>query len=308
MPITPTAKIWMDGELVNWDDAKIHVLAHSLHYGTAVFEGIRAYPTSSGPAVFRLREHLQRLERSARMLMLELPYGEEQLATAVKDTVRASGLDQCYIRPLAYLGYGEMGINTLTSEVKVSIAVWHWASYLGDAALENGARLKVSSWARHDPRSMPTTVKATGMYMNGSLAKAEVVRAGYDEAVMLTTDGYVSECTGENLFVVRNGKITTPPAATSSALEGITRDSVMTIATDLGHEVAEQPLRRTDLYVADEVFMSGTAAEIVPVASVDDRSIGDGRPGPVARSIIGTYRQAARGEIAQYKNWLEFVD
>lgn len=308
MPLTPTAKIWMDGELVNWEDAKIHVLTHSLHYGTAVFEGIRAYPTSGGPAVFRLREHLQRLERSAHMLMLELPYGEDQLTTAVKDTVRANGLDECYIRPLAYLGYGEMGINTLTSKVNVSIAVWHWTSYLGDDAVERGARLKVSSWARHDPRSMPTTVKATGMYMNGSLAKAEVVRAGYDEAVMLTTDGYVAECTGENLFVVRDGKITTPPAATSSALEGITRDSVMTIATDLGFDVREQPMRRTDLYVADEVFMSGTAAEILPVASVDERAIGDGRPGPVARTIAEAYRQATRGEIAQYKDWLDFVD
>ncbi|MGA8296848.1 MAG: branched-chain amino acid transaminase [Acidimicrobiales bacterium] len=308
MPLTPTAKIWMDGELVNWEDAKVHILTHSLHYGTGVFEGIRAYPTSSGPAVFRLREHLQRLDRSARMLMLDLPYSEDVLATAVKDTVRSNGLDECYIRPLVYLGYGEMGINTLTSEVHVAIAVWPWMSYLGEAAQETGARLKVSTWARHDPRSLPTAVKATGMYINGSLAKAEVVKSGYDEAVMLTTDGYVSECTGENLFVVRAGRLATPPAATSSALEGITRISVMSIASDLGYEVREQPMRRTDLYVADEVFMSGTAAEIVPVSSVDDRLIGDGRPGPVSKAIADTYRQVVRGEVAQYKDWLELVD
>lgn len=307
MPLTPTAKIWMDGELVDWDDAKIHVLTHSLHYGTAVFEGIRAYPTKDGPAVFRLRDHLARLDRSARMLLLDVPFDEEELALAVKDTVRASGLEECYIRPLVYLGYGEMGISTVSSKVKVSIAVWQWSSYLGDEAAERGARLKVSSWARHDARSMPTTVKATGMYMNSSLAKAEVTRAGYDEAVMLTTDGYVSECTGENLFVVRGQKVVTPPAATASALEGITRLSVMTIASDLGFDVSEAPMRRTDLYVADELFMSGTAAEIVPVSSVDDRPIGDGRPGPVSKSVAETYRLAVRGEIDQYKNWLEPV-
>jgi branched-chain amino acid aminotransferase len=308
MPLTPTAKIWMDGELVDWQDATIHVLTHTLHYGTGVFEGIRAYPTSAGPAVFRLAEHLQRFDRSARMLMLELPFSEDDLTTAVKDTVRASGLNECYIRPIAFLGYGEMGINTLTSEVRVAIAVWPWGSYLGEAAQEKGARLKVSTWARHDPRSLPTSVKATGMYINSSLAKVEVLRAGYDEAVMLTTDGYVSECTGENLFAVRAGTVTTPPPATMSALDGITRDSVMTIASDLGFDVREQAMRRTDLYVADELFMSGTAAEIVPVSSVDDRVIGEGRPGPVAKAIAETYRQAVRGELPQYKEWLELVD
>jgi branched-chain amino acid aminotransferase len=308
MPVTPTAKIWMDGEFVNWEDAKVHVLTHTLHYGTGIFEGIRAYATNAGPAVFRLREHLQRLDRSARVLMLTLPYSEDELAKAVKDTVRLSGLDECYIRPLAYLGYGEMGVSTLTSEVRVMIAVWPWVSYLGAAAEEKGARLKVSTWARHDARSLPTTAKATGMYINSSLAKAEAVRAGYDEAVMLTTDGYVSECTGENLFVVSNGVLVTPPAATASALQGITRESVMTIAADLGFEVREQPMRRTDLYVADELFLSGTAAEIVPVSSVDDRIVGAGRPGPVGRAIADTYRQAVRGELDQYKDWLELVD
>lgn len=308
MPVTPTAKIWMDGELVNWEDAKIHVLTHTLHYGTGVFEGIRAYSTTAGPAVFRLREHLQRFDRSARLLLFALPFTEDELATAVKDTIRACDLDECYIRPLAYLGYGEMGVNTLTSEVRVAIAAWPWSSYLGAAVQEEGARLKVSTWARHDPRSLPTTAKATGMYINSSLAKAEVVRAGYDEAVMMTTDGYVSECTGENLFAVRHGRLATPPAAISSALEGITRESVMTIATDLGFEVREQPMRRTDLYLADELFMSGTAAEIVPVSSVDDRPVGDGRPGPVAKAIAETYREAVHGELAQYKQWLELVD
>jgi branched-chain amino acid aminotransferase len=308
MPVTPTAKIWMDGELVNWEDAKVHILTHSLHYGTGVFEGIRAYATSAGPAVFRLHDHLQRFDRSARMLMFELPYSADELVAAVKETVRASGLDECYIRPLAYLGYGEMGVNMLASEVRLSIAVWPWGSYLSAAAKEQGARLKVSTWARNDPRSFPTAVKATGMYINGALAKAEILRAGYDEAVMLTTDGFVSECTGENIFAIHDGVLSTPPASASSALEGITRATVMTIASDLGFEVHERRMPRTDFYVADEVFMSGTAAEIVPASSIDDRRIGDGRPGPVTKAIAETYRHAVHGELPQYKEWLELVD
>jgi branched-chain amino acid aminotransferase len=308
MPITPTSKIWMDGELVDWADAKIHILTHSLHYGTGVFEGIRAYPTANGPAVFRLADHVARFDRSARTLMMKLPYSEDEIYEATRTTVRETGLDACYIRPIAYLGYGDMGINPLTSEVHVAIAAWSWPSYLGADAIEHGARMKVSSWARNDPRSVPASAKATGTYINSSLAKTEAILAGYDEAVMCTTEGYLSECTGENIFVVRRGRLYTPRASASVALEGITCDSVMTIARDLGYEVAEESLRRTDLYIAEEAFITGTAAEIVPIASVDDRVIGDGTPGPMTRAIQGVFFKAVRGEVDQYKNWLDYVN
>ena len=255
----------MDGELVDWDKATIHVLTHSLHYGTAVFEGIRAYPTAKGPAVFRLKEHIDRLFRSAHILDLDIPYSEVEISRAVRDTVRASGLDGCYIRPLVYLGYGEMGLNPLLSKVSVSVAVWPWAAYLGEDGVANGIRLKVSSWARHDSRSMPTAAKATGMYINSSLAKVEAVRAGYDEALMLTTDGYVSEGTGENLFLVRDGVIVATPNSAVGALEGITASAVRKIATDLGYPYREELTRRPDLYLADEAWFTGTAAEMVPV-------------------------------------------
>lgn len=308
MPITPTAKIWMDGELVDWDKATIHVLTHSLHYGTAVFEGIRAYPTSRGPAIFRLREHIARLARSAHILDLEVPYTEEALCEAVRDTVVASGLDGCYIRPLIYLGYGEMGLNPLLSTVNVSVAVWPWAAYLGEEGVLNGIRLKVSSWARHDSRSMPTAAKATGMYINSSLAKVEAVRAGYDEAVMLTTDGFISEGTGENLFLVRNGEIIATPNSAVGALEGITASAVRQIAADLGFTVREELTRRPDLYIADEAFLTGTAAEVVPVASVDDRIVGSGKPGPITQALQAGFFAAVRGEDERYSKWLDYLD
>ncbi|MCU1490293.1 MAG: branched chain amino acid aminotransferase apoenzyme [Acidimicrobiaceae bacterium] len=308
MPITPTSKIWMDGALVDWDQAQVHVLTHTLHYGTGVFEGIRAYATARGPAVFRLRDHLQRLERSAKVLSMDTPYSVDELYEAVRDTVRASGLDACYIRPLIYLGYGEMGLNPLPCESKVSVAVWPWGAYLGEDGLASGIRLKVSSWARHDSRAMPTAAKATGMYINSSLAKVEAVRAGYDEALMCTTDGFVSEGTGENVFVIRGGRVHTPPSSAVGALEGITASSVATIARDLGYDVVETLLRRTDLYVADEAFLTGTAAEVVPIASLDDRVIGDGRPGPVTKAIQEAYFAVVRGEDDRYKDWLDYVD
>jgi branched-chain amino acid aminotransferase len=308
MPITPTAKIWMDGELVDWDKATIHVLTHSLHYGTAVFEGIRAYPTSRGPAVFRLKEHIARLARSAHILDLEMPFSEEAICQAVRDTVIASGLEGCYIRPLVYLGYGEMGLNPLLSKVNVSVAVWPWAAYLGEEGVLNGIRLKVSSWARHDSRSMPTAAKATGMYINSSLAKVEAVRAGYDEAVMLTTDGFVSEGTGENLFLVRDGEIIATPNSAVGALEGITASAVRQIAHDLGYTVREALMRRPDLYIADEAFLTGTAAEVVPVASVDDRSVGSGKPGPVTQALQAGFFAAVRGEDDRYSKWLDYLD
>jgi branched-chain amino acid aminotransferase len=297
----------MDGDLVAWDEARVHVLTHSLHYGLGVFEGIRAYPTSSGPAVFRLTDHIARLFSGAHILGMTIPFTPAQIVAAVKEVVVASGLDGCYIRPIVYLGYGEMGLNPMPCPVNVSVACWPWGAYLGDDGIANGIRLKVSSWARHDARAMPTAAKATGMYINSSLAKVEAVRAGYDEALMLTTDGHLSEGTGENVFVVRKGRILTPPSSSVGALEGITADAVTTIARDLGYEVSEVMMRRTDLYMAEEAFLTGTAAEVVPIASVDDRSIGAGKPGPITKAIQDVFFQTVRGEVDRYKDWVEHV-
>lgn len=307
MPLTATPKIWMDGKLVDWDDARIHILTHSLHYGLGVFEGIRAYPTAQGTAIFRLRDHIERLFQSAHILGMTIPFSRDEIVGAANDVVHLSGLDACYVRPIVYLGYGEMGLNPIPCAVNVSVACWPWGAYLGDEGIANGIRLKISSWARHDSRAMPTAAKATGMYINSSLAKVEAVRAGYDEAMMLTTDGHLSEGTGENVFVVRNGRILTPPFSSAGALEGITADSVTTIARDLGYEVAESPLRRTDLYMAEEAFLTGTAAEVVPVASVDDRLVGTGKPGPVTTAVQEQFFRAVRGEIDWYKDWVEHV-
>ncbi len=305
MPLQKVDKIWMDGELVDWDDAKIHILTHSLHYGSGVFEGVRAYATARGPALFRLTDHITRLFNSAKVYLIDVPYTVEQLVEATKDTVRANGLESCYVRPLVYLGYGEMGLNPLPCPVSVSIAVWPWGTYLGEAALTGGVRMKISSWQRHDPNAVPVAAKGTGMYANSSMAKVEALRAGYDEAILLSPQGYVSECTGENLFVVKRGRILTPPVS-AGALEGITQDSVTTIARDLGYEVAEANLLRTDLYLAEEAFLTGTAAEVVPIRSVDDREIGE--RGPITQRIQETFFATVRGEVDRYKDWLEHVD
>jgi branched-chain amino acid aminotransferase len=304
MPLEKSEKIWMDGEFVNWDDARIHILTHTLHYGCGVFEGIRAYATAQGPAVFRLTDHITRLFNSARIFMIDVPFTPEQLISATKETVRVNGLDSCYIRPIVYLGYGEMGLNPLPCPVNVSIAVWPWGSYLGDEGIANGVRMKISSWQRHDPNAMPPAAKGTGMYINSSMAKVEALKGGYDEAILLSPQGYVSECTGENLFVVKGGRIVTPPVS-AGALEGITQDSVMTIARDLGYDVEVGNILRSDLYTADEAFLSGTAAEVVPIRSVDDREIGP--PGPITRSIQEVFFATVRGEVDQYKDWLEHV-
>ena len=304
MPITPTEKIWMDGTLVDWDDAKIHVLTHTLHYGCGVFEGIRAYETDQGPAVFRLTPHIKRLFKSAKIFMIDVPFSEDDIVQAVKDTVKASGLNSCYIRPLVYLGYGEMGLNPLPCPVNVSVAVWPWGAYLGDEGIAQGVRMKISSWQRHGVNAMPPAAKGTGMYINSSMAKIEAIKAGYDEAILLSPQGYVSECTGENIFVVKDGVIHTPPVS-AGALEGITQDSVRTMARDLGIDYRESNLVRTDLYTAEEAFLSGTAAEIVPIRSVDDREIGD--PGPVTRKIQEVFHDAVRGKVDQYKDWNEHV-
>jgi branched-chain amino acid aminotransferase len=308
VPITPTEKIWLDGELVDWDQARVHVLTHSLHYGSGVFEGIRAYPTSAGPAVFRLTDHIHRLFASAKVFLMDIPFSVEEIVQASKDLVRVNRLDEgCYIRPLAFLGYGEMGLNPLPCSVNVAIAAWPWGTYLGDEGVANGIRLKVSSWQRHDPNAVPTAAKGTGMYVNSSLAKVEALKAGYDEALLLAPDGRVSECTGENIFIVKGGRLCTPPTSESGALAGITQQSVEAIAADLGIEVAHEALIRTDLYTADEAFLTGTAAEVVPIREVDDRVVGSGRHGPITLQIQQTYFAAVRGEVDRYKDWLEHV-
>jgi branched-chain amino acid aminotransferase len=304
MPITPTEKIWMNGELVDWADAKIHVLTHTLHYGTGVFEGIRAYETAQGPAVFRLTEHIQRLANSAQIMGFELPYTVDELIQATKDTVASTGLPACYIRPIAYFGYGEMGLNTLPCSVDVAIACWPWGAYLGDDAVDKGVRMKISSWTRHDHNTMPPASKTTGNYVNSSLAKVEALKAGYDEAIMLAPNGLIAECTGENIFVSRQGRLITPPLS-AGALEGITQHTVMTIARDLGFEVVVDNLARSDLYIADEAFVCGTAAEVSSVNSVDDRSIPC--PGPMTKAIAEVYHRTVRGEEDQYKDWCELA-
>jgi branched-chain amino acid aminotransferase len=305
MPIEKTSKIWMDGELVDWDEAKVHVLTHTLHYGSGVFEGIRAYPTSRGPAIFRLTDHMRRLHDSAMLVHMDIPFSVEELVEATKETVRANEVDSCYIRPLAYLGYGEMGLNPLPCTVNVSIAVWPWGTYLGDEGIKRGVRMKISSWRRMDPNVNPVAAKGTGIYINSSLAKVEALHAGYDEAIMLNTAGSVAEATGENVFVVKGGVLRTPPLS-AGALEGLTRDSVMTIARDFGYEVREETLLRTDLYLAEEAFLCGTAAEIVPIREVDDRVIGE--PGEVTRKIQETYFAAIHGEVEKYADWLEYAN
>ncbi len=304
MPITPTDKIWMNGELVDWDKAQVHVLTHGLHYGSGVFEGIRAYETAEGPAIFRLTEHIERLFNSAKILGMEIPYTVQELIDACKEVVAVNGLPSCYIRPLAYLGYGEMGLNTLPCTVDVSIACWPWGAYLGDDAVTKGVRMKISSWTRHDHNTMPPAAKTTGNYVNSSLAKVEALKAGYDEAIMLAPNGLIAECSGENIFVARKGRLITPPLS-AGALEGITQNTVMTIAKDHGFEAVVDNIARSDLYIAEEAFVCGTAAEVSSVNSVDDRSIPC--PGPMTTAIAETYMNTVTGKDDRYKHWCELA-
>ena len=299
----------MDGDFVDWADATVHVLTHTMHYGSGVFEGIRAYPTPRGVAVFRLRDHIERLFTSAKVFLIDVPFTVDEVIEATRSLVRVNGLDDgCYIRPLVYLGYGEMGLNPIPCPVNVSIAAWPWGTYLGDEGVANGVSVKISSWRRHDPNAVPTAAKGTGMYVNSSLAKVEAIKAGYDEAILLAPDGHVSECTGENIFVVRDGVIATPPTSDSGALKGITQHSIETIAKDFGYQVTNEQLIRTDLYSADEAFLTGTAAEVVPIRAVDDRPVGSGKPGPITRQLQQTYFATVRGEVDQYKDWLDHVE
>ncbi|MFA5867435.1 MAG: branched-chain amino acid transaminase [Actinomycetota bacterium] len=304
MPITEVKKIWMNGKMVDWHDAKIHVLTHALHYGSGVFEGIRAYKTADGPAVFRLTDHMERLHRSAKIYYMEIPYSTEELVAATKELVRVNELDGCYIRPIVYRGYGEMGLNPLNATVDVSIACWPWGAYLGEEGIKHGIRAKVSSYRRIDVNVLPPAAKASGNYINSILAKVEIIHAGYDEAVLLNTYGFVTDGSGENIFMVKDGVLYTPPTH-AGALEGITRDSVITIANDLGYTVIEDNLVRSDLYLADEAFYTGTAAEIVPIREVDDRVIGD--PGPITKAIQEVFFDAIVSKREEYKDWCELV-
>lgn len=304
MPIKPVDKVWMNGKLVAWENATVHVLTHALHYGTGVFEGIRCYETTRGPAVFRLGDHLRRLERSAKIFLMELPFSVPEMKAATLELIAVNGLRSCYVRPIAFRGYGEMGVNPEANPIETTIAVWPWGAYLGDEALKSGIRTTVSSWRRHDPNIIPPQAKVTGAYVNSSMAKLEAVHAGYDEAIMLNPDGYVSEATGENLFIVRGGEIVTPPAA-SGPLPGITSDTVTVIARDLGMQVVESVLTRADLYTAEEVFCCGTAAEVTPIREIDERVIGE--PGPVTQTIQQKYFSIVKGEDEKYFEWLDFV-
>ncbi|HYT10344.1 MAG TPA: branched-chain-amino-acid transaminase [Mycobacteriales bacterium] len=306
MPITPTSKIWMNGTFVDWDDATVHILNPTLHYGWGVFEGIRAYATARGPAVFRLTDHVSRLLRSARIYLLDPGFTQDEIVAATKETVRINDVESCYIRPIVYLGYGEMGLNPLPSHVETAIAVWPWGLYLGADALEAGCRAMTSSWQHINQNSIPPQGKGTGQYVNSSLSKVAALKAGYDEAVLLSPAGNVVQGTGENIFVVKGRRLLTPPVQ-EGLLEGITRDSVIAIARDLGYEVVEQALVRTDLYLADEAFFTGTAAEIVPIAEVDDRKVGTGRPGQITREVTEVFSAATRGEVDRYKEWNEYV-
>ena len=299
--------IWMDGELVEFEKATIHMLTAALHYGAAVFEGIRAYKTERGPAVFRLREHVARLLESAEIFgFRDLPYTVDSVTQAIKDTVKANGFDECYIRPLLYLTGGAWNLNVDAGRPALMIAVWQWSNYLGDEALAKGIRANVSSYTRHHPNVSMTKAKISGNYVNSILAKTESVRLGFEEAIMLDPQGYIAECTGENLFMVRRGKLITP--VTAPVLEGITRHTIHTIAKDLGYDVLEQPISRDQLYVADEVFVCGTAAECIGLSEIDFRKVGDGRTGPVTRAIQNVYHDAIRGKVEKYEEWCDYVE
>jgi branched-chain amino acid aminotransferase len=298
-----TKSIWMNGEFVDWADATIHVGAHGLHYGTGVFEGIRCYETADGPAVFRLTEHMQRLHNSARLLYMELPFSVEELRAATHELIGRNGLPECYVRPFAFYGFGELGVHTKGNPVEVVIMSWPWGNYLGDDNATKGITAKVSSWKRIGPNTIPHVAKATGVYLNSMLAVHEATRAGYDEAILLTDDGFVADGSGENIFVVKEGRIFTPPLSTS-ILPGITRASVVEIAQDLGYTIEEASLVRSDLYLADEVFMTGTAAEVTPVRAVDDHELG---AGPITLELQKAYLDTVRGKSERWGHWLDRV-
>jgi len=304
--VEPTDLIWMNGDFVAWEDAKVHVLTHGLHYGTGVFEGVRCYDTELGPAVFRNADHVERLLRSAELYYMPVPYTAEQLRSATLELVARNGLRSCYIRPIIYRGYGQMGLNPLDCNVDVTIACWEWAAYLGEEGKRDGIRAKVSSWRRISPDSLIPHAKASGQYLNSVLAKVESVKAGYQESILLDDHGYVCEGTGENVYIVRDGQIATP-GQSNSILDGITRRSLIQIARDLGYTVVERDVARAEMYLADEVFMSGTAAEVVPVVEIDDHRIGAGAPGEITRVLQAAFDDAIHGRSQPYREWLDVV-
>jgi len=298
-----TEKIWMNGELVDWADARVHVGAHGLHYGTGVFEGIRCYATERGPAVFRLVDHLERLEDSAKLIYMELPYTIEELRTACFETLAVNGLEASYLRPIAFYGYGELGVHSGENAVDVAIICFPWGAYLGEESQSRGITAMISSWRRVGPNTIPHAAKATGVYLNSMLATHEARRAGYEEAILLTEDGYIADGPGETIFVVKDGTVYTPDLS-SSILAGITRDSIIQIAQDLGHSVVQKPLIRTDLYTADEVFMTGTAVEVTPVRAVDDHEIG---VGSVTLELQAAYTDTVEGRSERWAQWLDYA-
>ncbi|KJK24458.1 branched-chain amino acid aminotransferase [Burkholderiaceae bacterium 16] len=298
-------KIWMDGKLIEWRDAKIHVLTHTLHYGMGVFEGVRAYKTPAGTAIFRLKEHTRRLFNSAKIFQMQMPFDEATLAAAQLEVVKANQLESCYIRPLVWIGSEKLGVSARGNTIHVAIAAWPWGAYLGEEGMERGIRVKTSSFTRHHVNVSLVRAKASGYYINSILANQEATSLGYDEALLLDTEGYVSEGSGENVFVVRNGVIYTPDLA--SCLDGITRDAILTIAHDLGIEVREKRITRDEVYCSDEAFFTGTAAEVTPIRELDDRVIGEGRRGPVTKRIQDAFFAAVSGTSEQYKHWLTLV-
>ena len=301
-----TKNIWLDGEMVPWEQAKVHVLTHALHYGTGYFEGIRCYALEDGrSAVFRLDEHIRRFFDSGLILGFPLPFTVDQIKQAVLDIIRVNGLKECYIRPLAFLGLGEMGLYAPDNPVHVTIAAWSWGAYLGEEGIKNGIRAKISSYTRHHVNVMMTKSKVSGNYVNSVLAKAEVKNAGYDEAVMLDTEGYIAEASGENIFMVRGRGVKTTPL--TSILPGITRESIVTLARDKGYQVVEERFTRDELYTADEAFFTGTAAEVTPIREVDNRKLGHVCPGPVTSDLQQTFFSVIKGKDRQYARWLTYV-
>jgi branched-chain amino acid aminotransferase len=297
--------IWLNGSLVPWEKAKVHFLTHALHYGSAVFEGIRCYDTGKAPAVFRLKDHIKRLFYSADVFGMQIPYSEEEVCNAVIQTIKANKLRECYIRPIAYYGYGQMGLNPIGAKVDFGIAVWPWDAYLGKEGLEKGIRMRISSWIRPPTNVMPTNAKVSGNYVNSILAKVEAIKTGFEEAILLDIKGNVAECSGENLFIVKNKVLIAPP--TDNTLRGITRDSIIQIAKDFGIKVQEKLFKKNELYAADEAFLTGTAAEVTPIREVDDKQIGEGRPGPISKKLQAKFYEVIRGKDAKYLHWLDFI-
>lgn len=306
MAQTEAEYVWSNGKLVNWHEANMHFLTHALHYGSAVFEGVRCYETPKGPAVFRSKEHMQRLMNSAKAMHMDCEYSSEDFQKATRELIAKNNLKECYIRPLIYYAYGQMGLNPVGAKVEAAIAAWPWGAYLGEDGIKNGIRLQISPWRRHSPKAMPVEAKVSGAYVNSILAKVDAVKAGYDEALMLDENENVAEATGENIFIVKDSILKTPQRG--NILVGITRDSIMQIAKDQNIKVEETTISKEDLYNADEAFLTGTAAEVTPMREVDKKPLGEGRPGPITKKLQSIYYEAIHGKLEQYEKWLDYVN